>query len=109
MSLFDMLSEALIGVKTLKVEPFLFLLLFGWSVSSIVTQQLIQDKICMNEYNQSADFCKTLSESSADSYDKRREDVKSAILSDLVRFNMKNSFVSFFGAEIFEHFFGLIN
>lgn len=104
MSLFDLLSEALIGVKTLKVEPFLFLLLFGWSVSSIVTQQLIQDKICMNEYNQSADFCKTLSESSADSYDKRREDVKSAILSDLVKFNMKNSFVSFFAPK-FKKFF----
>lgn len=81
------------AIKSLKVEPFLFLILFGWSVSSIVTQQLIQDKICLLEYNQTPEFCMTLSDADANN-DANRENVKSKILSDLVTFNMKNSFVS---------------
>ncbi len=47
-------------VKTLKVEPYLFLHMFAGSVASVTTTLLLQDKICVNIYGQSDDFCTNL-------------------------------------------------
>jgi hypothetical protein len=47
-------------VKTLKVEPYLFLHMFAGSVASVTTTLLLQDKICVNIYGQSNNFCTDL-------------------------------------------------
>ena len=47
-------------IKTLRVEPYLFIHMFAGSIASVTTGLLQQDKICINVYNQSTEFCTNL-------------------------------------------------
>ena len=44
-------------IKSLRVEPYLFIHMFAGSVATVTTGLLLQDKICVNIYGQSNDFC----------------------------------------------------
>ena len=68
-------------LKEIRVEPFMLFLQLSVAVSGITIQQLIQDKLCIQKYHQSVEFCRNLG-TSEDSPE------KSKILSSLVTFNM---------------------
>lgn len=41
----------------MRIEPFVFLFVLGTNLSEITRTQLIQDKFCLNNYNQSRQYC----------------------------------------------------
>ena len=47
-------------IKILIVEPYLFMLTFQFALKGTPPAQLIQDKICMNWYNTTAQYCRDL-------------------------------------------------
>ncbi|CAG2176881.1 unnamed protein product, partial [Oppiella nova] len=66
-------------VRELKVEPFLFLYMFSYSLSSMSISQLIQDKLCLLTYGKSAQYC---IEINSQEFDHSADPIKSAILAD---------------------------
>lgn len=61
-------SEILAFIKTLKVEPFLLMSILSLSLTMVPVQQLIQDKVCLYEFNQKVSFCLKMSELDSDQY-----------------------------------------
>ena len=47
-------------IKILRVEPLLFMIMFQLSIKGTPPGQLIQDKICMNWYNTTVQYCRDL-------------------------------------------------
>lgn len=47
-------------IKILRVEPFLFLMIFQYGMKGMPNFQIIQDKICMQWYNTTYDYCRDL-------------------------------------------------
>ena len=73
-------------MKSIVIEPYIFLMCLTIGMSFVPLEQLQQDKICVNEFNQTIDFCLKLSESPT-------SDMKLAIL---VRSNKFAQFASMF-------------
>jgi len=67
-------------IRELKVEPFLFLYMFSYSLSSMSISQLIQDKLCRFKYSQNSEYC---TEINSQSTDHSNDPIKSQILTDL--------------------------
>ena len=44
-------------VLSLRIEPFVFLFNLATNMSDITMTQLVQDKFCLNNYNQTRQFC----------------------------------------------------
>jgi hypothetical protein len=51
------IHRAIKFVKLLRVEPYLFLIMFQTSLKTTPSSQLIQDKICRLWYNQTVNYC----------------------------------------------------
>lgn len=66
-------------IRELKVEPFLCLYMFSYSLSSISISQLIQDKLCRLTYGQSSEYCLEIN---SQEFDHSSDHIKSAILTD---------------------------
>lgn len=60
----SMLRKSLAIVSTIRIEPFIFLYMMCGSISVVTRSQLIQDKICMNNYNKSREFCIEINQNS---------------------------------------------
>ena len=79
-------------MKLLRVEPYLFLVIFQMALKGTPSSQLLQDKICMNWYNTTAQYCRDLptlkEEGDSPGHYKNR------ILSDVAMFG-KNNLVKF--------------
>ncbi len=73
-------------IRSLKVEPFLFLYMFSYSLSSISISQLIQDKLCRFKYSQNSQYCIDIN---SQYIDHNNDHIKSQILTDL-------SYISFY-------------
>ncbi len=54
------LVDILNFVKILRIEPFLFLMIFQIGFKGMPNFQIIQDKICMQWYNTTLDYCRNL-------------------------------------------------
>jgi len=72
-------------IKILRVEPFMFLLLFQYSLKSLPTSQMLQDKICRQWYNQSKEYCHGLSKMHGGNGGD--DDYKSKVLADAALFS----------------------
>ncbi|KAI7697747.1 hypothetical protein SSS_08978 [Sarcoptes scabiei] len=68
-----------VNIRQLKIEPFVLLYMIGFSLSSMAVSQLVQDKLCRVDYDQSSVFC--ISINSID-FDHGAETIKSDILKD---------------------------
>jgi len=44
-------------ISSLKVEPYMFLLMFSYSIKAVTVQELYQDKTCLFELKMSKHFC----------------------------------------------------
>ncbi|XP_054159983.1 solute carrier family 46 member 3-like [Oppia nitens] len=66
-------------IRELKVEPFLFLYMFSYSLSSMAVSQLVQDKLCRLRYEQQPQYCVEIN---SPEYDHSADEIKSAILTD---------------------------
>lgn len=50
-------------LNSIVIEPYMFLVALSFAITLIPSDQLQQDKICLYQYNQSADYCLGLSKS----------------------------------------------
>lgn len=64
-------------VKHLYVEPFLLLYMFGYALSSMAVSQLVQDKLCRVDYDQTPQFCISIN---SQDFDHGGEGIKSQII-----------------------------
>ena len=46
-----------VNIRQLRVEPFVLLYMIGYSLSAMAVSQLVQDKLCRVDYDQSSIFC----------------------------------------------------
>jgi hypothetical protein len=76
-------------VKTIKIEPFILLYIFGYSVSDLTTKLLIQDKICRNVYQESVEFCLSLNDINS-----QNVTMKNKILADSAKFSVYQTVLS---------------
>jgi len=60
------LIEVLEVVKMLKIEPFIFITVFAYGISSVVSGLFLQDKLCRLTFNQTVDFCTNINEIKSD-------------------------------------------
>jgi hypothetical protein len=79
-------------IKILRVEPFMFLLVFQYSLKSLPTSQMLQDKICRQWYNQSKEYCHGLSKMHGGHGE--ADDYKSKVLADAAVFSNYESIIS---------------
>ena len=75
-------------IKSIVIEPYLFLMSLTIGMSLVPLEQLQQDKICLIEFNQTVEYCLTMSESVT-------SDVKLGILA---RSNTVSQFKAFIDA-----------
>jgi hypothetical protein len=75
----------------LRVEPYLFLFYFFFSVKRVPLDQLIQDKICFQKYNLSRDYCLELPHMNSESDYLHK---KSLILGDVTQFSIYSSIIT---------------
>ena len=75
-------------MKLLRVEPYMFMVIFQMSLKMTPAHQLLQDKICMNWYKTTTQYCidlPTLKEE-----DSEQGHYKTRILADVAQFgNLK--------------------
>ena len=90
-------------IKILRVEPFLFLTMFQLSLKDTPPNQLIQDKICMNWYNTTAQYCRHLP--TIDEHDDSPGHYKNRILVDVAQFG-KTPFSFFTTLRVVYNFAG---
>jgi hypothetical protein len=72
-------------LSLMTVEPYMFLLMFVYTLKKVPTDQLTQDKICLVSYGLNATYCSHFSSMTAD------EDYlhkKSLILADVTNFGL---------------------
>ena len=67
-------------LKSLVIEPYIFLMGMSIAASFVPLEQMQQDKVCRNEFNQTIEYCLKLSESPT-------SDMKLAILARSNNFN----------------------
>lgn len=58
-------------IKTLRVEPYMFLFIFSYSLKMVTLQQLFQDKICHNNYGYPDEFCENINQKQYEDSDKK--------------------------------------
>ncbi|KPM07658.1 hypothetical protein QR98_0061570 [Sarcoptes scabiei] len=68
-----------VNIRQLKIEPFVLLYMIGFSLSSMAVSQLVQDKLCRVDYDQSSVFCISIN---SIYFDHGAETIKSDILKD---------------------------
>lgn len=90
-------------LSTLRVEPFLFLYMCGYSLSAMAVSQLVQDKLCRVNYEQPPSFC--LSINSAD-FDHAAETIKSNIIKDSTYITLYRTILSTLPCMIWVLFLG---
>lgn len=73
-------------MKSIVIEPYIFLMGLTIGMSIVPIAQLQQDKICRNEFNQTVDYCIQLSESST-------SEMKLAILARSNDFTQVNTII----------------
>lgn len=66
-----------LSVQQLRVEPFILLYMFGYSLSAMAVSQLVQDKLCRVDYDQTAAFCISINSAN---FDHGAESIKSNII-----------------------------
>lgn len=72
-------------VRLLTVEPLTFLSMFAFTFKMIPQNQMVQDKLCMQRYNLSFEYCQGLpTMEEADDH----LGMKSTILSDMAQFTL---------------------
>jgi hypothetical protein len=91
-------------IKILRVEPFIFLLMFQNSIKTLPTAQMLQDKICRQWYNQSMSYCHGLSKMHGGNGGD--DDYKSKVLADAAVFSNYNSIISLIPAIFWALFVG---
>ena len=89
--------------KELKVEPFLCLYMFSYSLSSIAISQLIQDKLCRFTYEQSAKYCLEIN---SQEFDHSSDRIKSRILTDSSYISLYRMIISTIPCVIWSLFIG---
>ena len=90
-------------VKQLRVEPFIFFHMFATSASEVIQSQLIQDKICVLEFNQTNDYCMELHELDMNS---NKSETQSQILVRLTHLNLYTTLINTFPVLIWSLFIG---
>ena len=97
------INKCLSFVYLLRIEPYLILTLFATSIKRVPLDQLIQDKICLQKYNLSKEFCYNLPQmdSSAANYS-----YKSLILSDSSEFSFFHALISTLPSIVWSLFIG---
>ncbi len=76
-------------ILNFRVEPYLLIVMLAYAMRSVTDMQLIQDKICKFNYNQTDDFCRKLSNISENENDSQQElDLESTILVLVSKFHM---------------------
>lgn len=90
-------------VRELKVEPFLCLYMFSYSLSSISISQLIQDKLCRFTYGQTAQYCLEIN---SQEFDHSADHTKSAILTDSSYISLYRMIISTIPCVIWSLFIG---
>ena len=90
-------------VKQLRVEPFIFFHMFAITASQVTQSQLIQDKICVLEFNQTNDYCMNLNQLDMNS---NQLDTQSKILVRLTQLNLYTTFINTFPVLIWSLFIG---
>ena len=73
-------------VKKTRIEPLAFLTAFASITSLLAYQQLVQDKLCRQEFNQTSEFCYKLSSL-------KNSDIKNKILAKASTFMLQREFV----------------
>lgn len=73
-------------IRESRAEPYFFLIMFGATIASVTVQQMLQDKICRNNYNQTEEFCRKLPQIKVSR-------VKEKILADAVQFSLYSTMV----------------
>ena len=101
------LSIAWSIINSLKIEPFVLIFVMSANVSEIARVQLIQDKICLNNYNQSRDFCIDLSKIRDTNDDPDYSDeTKNKILADVAKLSTYIQIISTLPAFFYILFIG---
>lgn len=72
--------------RYLVFEAFIFIRALQSTVSGLALTVLVQDKICLNGYHQSADFCRRISEHSNEIINSTNEHIRDHILADSTLF-----------------------
>ena len=90
-------------VKQLRVEPFIFLHLFAMTASQVTQSQLIQDKICVLEFNQTNHYCMNLHQLDPNS---NQSDTQSQILVRLTELNLYITLINKLPVLIWSLFIG---
>ena len=55
------LSSAIAFIRRSFLEPIIFLNSIAWALTTVPLQQIVQDKICLQDFNQDREYCKVLS------------------------------------------------
>jgi ABC-type sugar transport system permease subunit len=100
---FHKFKRFLTFIKLLRIEFFILLFTFCFSMRKTPLDQLIQDKLCRHKYNLSQDFCTNLPEMKKDH---KFYEFKSQILSDAVQYNMYHTLITTCPAIVWSLFYG---
>ncbi|XP_075679586.1 putative peptidoglycan muropeptide transporter SLC46 [Dermatophagoides pteronyssinus] len=92
-----------VNIRQLRVEPFILLYMIGFSLSAMAVSQLVQDKLCRVDYDQSSIFC--ISINSAD-FDHGGETIKSNIIKDATYITLYRTLLSTLPCIIWALFLG---
>src|SRR5882757_6408791 len=91
-------------INCLRIELYYALYLFAFNVNSVPTAQLFQDKICIQKFNQTAEFCVKLAE--MDDENDPKYHYKSLVLKESAQFNMYSYIVALGPAVFWSLLFG---
>ncbi len=100
---FHKLKRFLTFIKLLRIEFFILIFAFCYSLKKTPLDQLIQDKLCRHKYNMSQDFCANLPEMKKDH---KFYEYKSQILTDAVKYNMYHTLITVCPAIVWSLFLG---
>jgi len=104
MALFRYIREQIWPLlRTLKIEPYVFLFFTCIQITEITSTQLIQDKICLFKYNRSAIYCAQINDEKSDSVE---DNIKSEILSDLAQYIIYRTIISSLPSILLSLFIG---
>src|SRR5581483_5615211 len=79
-------------INCLRIELYYSLYLFAFNINTVPTSQLFQDKICIQKFNQTAEFCTNLPE--MDNETDPNYHYKSLVLSESAQYNMYSYIIS---------------
>lgn len=90
-------------VSLLRVEPFLLLLVFQYNIKRVPSDQLLQDKICVQMYNTTTDYCHSVPSMKPED---DKLGFKSLILKDTNQFNLYINLLVTIPCVIIQFFIG---